>query len=258
MSYKIGQIRKNTAQSYLNDIQWTPMNLTDNVNQLRPTTIAYGDKIFSDFYIDASANPFTASNTYYLRFTINRFSKNDFDENVSGEGSNDPARIILTLKLLKEINPSGTYPLGTYQIIERSINFDPYLGPKVNSREAVYETVFTPNDNYDYLCFILQRTSADYMSAVPRSLYNHISLEGENGDVATIQNILPQRECSKIGIQTRPGVLTCVNHEPIRVGRTGTYEVHNGIKVNFFGIVAPNGSDSSNVDQFILDYAWDE
>jgi len=63
---------------------------------------------------------------------------------------------------------------------------------------------------------------------------------------------------NKIGIQSRPGVLIMVNQQPVRIGRSGTYEVNNGVKITSFGIIAPNGYDPNNIDHFILDYTYSE
>ena len=44
----------------------------------------------------------------------------------------------------------------------------------------------------------------------------------------------------KIGVQSHPGMLMCINGQPIIVGKSGIYEIRNGIiKVNTFSVVAP-------------------
>jgi hypothetical protein len=44
----------------------------------------------------------------------------------------------------------------------------------------------------------------------------------------------------------------------MRIGRSGTLEINNGVPISYVGFVAPNGSDATNIDKFIFDYAWDE
>jgi len=60
----------------------------------------------------------------------------------------------------------------------------------------------------------------------------------------------------KIGYQCRPGSLIVVNKEPIRVGRSGIYEINNGTIIDSFMIASPGGSDNSKIDAFLLDYAY--
>ena len=83
----------------------------------------------------------------------------------------------------------------------------------------------------------------------------HISVTGE---FSRVENIIHQANIVQIGIQSRPGSLFVVNHEPIYLGRSGVYEVNNGTKITSVGVVAPNGSDKSNIQEFILDYAYTE
>ena len=79
------------------------------------------------------------------------------------------------------------------------------------------------------------------------------------GDFCIVNNILPtNRVLNKIGFQSRPGSLILVNNQPIRVGRSGIYEINNGTLIRSFMITAPNGVNSENVDAFLLDYTYNE
>ena len=60
----------------------------------------------------------------------------------------------------------------------------------------------------------------------------------------------------KIGFQSRPGVLVVINQQPIRVGRSGIYQINNGTPITSFMITAPGGADNSKIDAFLLDYAY--
>jgi hypothetical protein len=85
--------------------------------------------------------------------------------------------------------------------------------------------------------------------------------EGQ-GDFCILNNIIPdgiQRKNGwfKMGYQSRPGSLIVVNGEPIVVGRSGIYEINNGTLIKSFMIATPGGSDSSKIDAFLLDYAYD-
>ena len=58
---------------------------------------------------------------------------------------------------------------------------------------------------------------------------NGVVYSGDNADVCTLNNLVNQSSgWLKIGYQCRPGSLIVVNGEPIRVGRSGIYEINNG------------------------------
>lgn len=252
MSYRIGQIRKSNSTSYLNDLTW---------NQTTVQTAGYANKLFEDYAIQLPGSSFNANNTYYLRFTVKRIVNDDprFVDYPMTKDANDPREMNIKLELFKDDGSStgGEYELGTYQIVESNVVIEPYIQGE-NTPYASFETIFTPNDTYTYLGFVLSRTTYDYLGTAPRDdIRGNIDFD-EKGDVCTINSILPRAYVDKIGIQSRPGSLICVNREAIRIGRSGTYEINNGVPVTFVGFVAPNGSSASNVDKFIFDYAWDE
>lgn len=264
MSYQIGQIRKNNTGTYLTEL--TFRQVSGGI-----TTEGYANAKFQDYAIELTNNQkFNANNTYYLRFTLKRIDLAEdprFKELSpwSGNDGNDPRQLNIKLELFKNKNSSGVYQLGTYQVIQNLVRIDPYIAG-VNSPQASFETIFTPNDTYTYLGFILSRVQYDYLgdrqintNAKPRDDINSQTIDlSNNGDLCTISNILPldRESVDKIGIQSRPGSLVCINREAMRIGRSGTIEVNNGVPINFVGIVGPNGSDAHNIDKFIFDYAW--
>ena len=113
------------------------------------------------------------------------------------------------------------------------------------------ELVFTPYKTAQFLVFQLRRVAYDYTIA-PRIVT--IKTELENRDVATVNNILPRSAVNKIGIQSRPGSLVVINKEPMRIGRSGTLEINNGISVYSVSMVAP----LNQVNEFILDYTYNQ
>lgn len=66
-----------------------------------------------------------------------------------------------------------------------------------------------------------------------------------------------KKRWTRFGYQSRPGNLIVVNKSPMRVGRSGIYELNAGIDIDSFMIAAPQGSDSNNIDAFLLDYAYE-
>ena len=77
-----------------------------------------------------------------------------------------------------------------------------------------------------------------------------ISYAGDLGDVCLLKPItLPNKVLNKIGFQARPGCLIVVNRSPIRLGKSGIYEVNNGTKVYQICVTAPSGYDNSKIDK---------
>lgn len=98
------------------------------------------------------------------------------------------------------------------------------------------EFVFSPLLGFDCILFELQRSVTDYRNEVR---YPHIAYE----ELSIVNNIITSRIASgvkliKIGVQSHPGLLMCINGEEIRTCRTGVYELKNGIMtVSFFSVV---------------------
>lgn len=81
------------------------------------------------------------------------------------------------------------------------------------------------------------------------------------GELSQLKNIFDQsgdnvNRWIKIGYQCRPGSLIVINQEPIRVGRSGIFEMDNGLPITDFRIANPGGSDPKYIDAFLLDYAY--
>lgn len=114
------------------------------------------------------------------------------------------------------------------------------------------EFLFTPLANFNCILFQLQRTIEDYRDNIryPTIVYEELDV---------INNIITSKiksgvELLKVGIQAHPGLMMCINGEEIYVGRTGIYELRNGvILVNFFSVVKAatenyNGTNPLKVD----------
>ena len=98
------------------------------------------------------------------------------------------------------------------------------------------ELVFTPFVNFDTILFKLQRSVVDYDANTcryPTIVYQELS---EINNLLSSFNI---KSLYKLGVQSRPGFLMCINGEEIRTGKTGIYELKDGfITINFFSAVA--------------------
>lgn len=102
------------------------------------------------------------------------------------------------------------------------------------------EFIFTPTIPFDSLVFILQRTvEIDYKTEVryPIIAFQELSIVNNFliGDNSLITDI--NAKVIKIGVQSRPGLLMCINREEIRTSRTGIYELKNGVmSPSFFSV----------------------
>lgn len=120
-----------------------------------------------------------------------------------------------------------------------------------STADQTIELVFTPYKEAEYLVFQLRRVAYDYNTEA-RSISLYEDEEGSTTvEVYSVNNILTQI-ANKIGIQSRPGTLVIINKEPMRIGKSGTLEINNGIFINSVGFAAPN----ENINDFILDYTY--
>ena len=80
---------------------------------------------------------------------------------------------------------------------------------------------------------------------------------GITGQISILNDLVPSSTSwLKIGYQSRPGNLIVVNRQPIRVGRSGIFELNNGIEIKNFMITSPLGFRTQKIDPFLLDYAY--
>ena len=238
MSYKIGQIRKRDNFTYLNPVSFSgsTVNMAGIIQ----------NQVFNDFAIDLKDNQFNTSNTYYINFRVKRKQPTTTS---NGSFFNDDQNI--SLRLYQTNSTSGSYQVGSYQVVANNLLINHYE-QNVNDPYAYFEMIFTPNNTYRYLGFVLVRKNTDYTGERVRTLTIDPSTDIK---VYTLNNILTGITATKIGVQTRPGVLLCVNNQPIRVGRTGVYEALNDVPITFVGITAPT---NDKIDKFILDYSYQE
>ena len=250
---KIGQVRKDLSQTYLTDL---------NINPTYIKTRGYEDasgqddntSIFTDFALQYNFQP---STSYYLRVKIKRIEDGYYD---SDYGNSNIVNFSLVF-YEEDGGDDGKHTGQLMQTVEKNIQ----LGPHIEGHNDTWQSfsfVITPNSEYQYLCFKINRIGYDYVyngTAKERRpfIYGETMDFNTEGDVCEIIDILPRTAVDKIGIQSRPGTLFCVNQEPIILGRSGIYEVNNGTRITSVGVIAPNGSDAHNIQDFILDYAWD-
>lgn len=146
----------------------------------------------------------------------------------------------------------GEDDLSRYQVVKKDIAV-------AANGEINIELPFSPIADCSIIAFIIKRTSID--NPTPRD--NVVISDGICG---ITQNLLPQDTIAlRIGLQAKPNTLFIVNNEPIRLGKSGLFEINNGVKIASVGVVAPgcipeNANDitaGDAVEFFLIDYTYE-
>lgn len=276
MAYLVSQLRKNGNQTYMTPISVSPGRM------ISPNTFG-GSETFIDFALEGS---FVSGQVYYLRFQIHKIPKYFYS------GSKTPQEVSMyeadadtvSLQILLKNNDQDETDnppeiIGTCTV--------PTALQTESDKYSSYSFVFSPSKNFNKLGFRINRVSFDainttdyrkwltdeitdvsdlrYTTSGTRitvaTVGDRIKYTGDDGDICSLVNLVQSTPANlsgflKFGYQSRPGSLIVVNGEPIRVGRSGIYEINNGTIIKSFMIASPNGSDNENIDAFLLDYAY--
>ena len=263
MSFKVGQIlSENILQSSANDNDKVNFQVQELITTNEVTGNKFKDKRICNISLSSGTTGFVSGQHYYIKLVIKRKFINS-DQNITLRLSND----------------EGENESKNYQYIDDFIIFrrDPDMDP---NKYAVYETIISPNASYAQLNVILAREIIDY--------YTTVNPEGGQWDQSDIENykgreieidvnktqiyhiknqISSNSPWIKLGIQGPPGMLMCINGEPIRIGPSGIYEIRNGYKIYFLGFIIKNydkivnedtGEEEICQDSFIIDYQYEE
>lgn len=281
MAYLVSQLRKNGSQIYMTDVAVSPSTITS------PNTFG-GSNTFTDFALEGS---FVPTEVYYLRFQIHKipqyfYSGSKMASQIADYQDADELNLQILLKNGSDETDETADPpeiIGTCSVPKAK--FDQ------SESYSSYSFVFSPSKTFNRIGFRINRISYDAINTTsPRNwLYlpsgisadqivqcytsvtaeektnittigERIKYSNDDGDVCTLNNLITNENGPsgwlKFGYQSRPGSLIVVNGEPIRVGRSGIYEINNGTIINKFMIASPNGSDNKYIDAFLLDYAY--
>ena len=229
--YRIGQFRRPQIDSYS-----TPLEMT--LDRQQTESMTSGDITFYNACGNLSGtNIMNGQNCYYLRFGVKQ--RNDSEQ-------------IFQLKIR---NTSETE--DNEQTIEEY---------KVNRGSGIvyFETILSPNSTYNQILWQLRRTALDYRMLNTDDTYGRIMNITEYTftrlvDILTIlkSTYTGMQYLSKIGIQGPPSLLMCINREPIRIGKTGIYEINNNINITSISFVPKTSILSSDgLDYFIMDFEY--
>lgn len=244
MSYKVGQILSNNVSNYYTNRQIDRMDLISDIETKNDIIEVY----FKDKKISYN---FVVDNHYYIKLKIKRFINSDQK---------------ITLKLINDNESSS----DVSQYID---NFTIFQNNNDSENEyATIEAIVSPNTTYTHLAVILTRQYEDFIVQQSSSSVvvenNRLGREIEITGYQIFQflDLIPNLSGSdqkltltKFGIQGPSGMLMCINGEGIRIGPSRIYEIRNGYKINFLGIVIRNSSNISGSlgrDSFIIDYQY--
>ena len=209
-----------------------------------------GDEI--TFYNEAITGfQLTPENVYYFHTQIKRLG--EFLEDGDG-GTNN---YIYDVYLTNSVEDSGNtitdtqdvehtyykYETGdeiTAQFIKRiSINPKANKPSEDNKPEWIdVEFVFKPFASFNTIVFQLQRMGKDYQAIGRISLFAYKELSVINDIKQNLLGLSNNDKIVKLGVQSRPHLLMCINGEEIRTSLTGIFELKNGIiPVTSFSVV---------------------
>ena len=260
MSFKIGQLLSSNLREGDFFIS-KPISLPASDKRFRDsitfyTGVALGydvDKTFQEAYITAE-NQFEAGKYYYIKVKIER---NYSDQEI-------------TLKLENNTQTEDSYSqfIDSFKINKKENDED-------GKDFIFYQTIFAPNITYSQIRFLLERNVVDfYTSKNPYTgeNFSNQQISAWKGrqvvitecQIYQMKNLLKGNKIAnssliKIGIQGPPGLLMCINGEPIRIGPSGIFEIRNGYKVYFLSFVRGISLQSDGqygMDNFIIDYQY--
>lgn len=254
MALQIGQKRnidyQSSGQDFINDL--TSLTYWDNHIHSRNIFGDTGDydytyNYFQDCGFRLNTGTFSSSEVYYLILQLKRQEQ----------------EIIFDIKLQKDDDCSIESP---YQNLKKCS-----LNKKVSSNDEYdyYDLVFTPDraNIYNTIVFCINRQAIDILNSngpgntpLPRKLVpEDAQLEDDyNYSFYSLNNLInssQEKYWKKIGVQSRPGSLIVINKEPIRIGRSGIYELNNGTKISSF-MIASGWDANEKVDPFLVDYVY--
>ena len=226
--YYFGQFRSSQMNSYSTTLQ---------MEMDRQTTkrISSQDLYFYNICGNLSGNNIVNNqDSYYLQFTVK-------------ERMDSEQKFYLKLK-------NNTQSEDNEQLIEE------FSVPIGNGNLRYFEVIFTPNATYSEILWDLQRTLLDYQLDDGRIMDINIIAFTKLINVISYlkQNYSNMTYLTKIGIQGPPSLLTCINGEQIRIGKSGIYELNNDlIKITYVGFIPKSSTFSSNeTDYFIMDFEY--
>lgn len=239
--YQFGQARRSTFNNFVSDLSIDDDEVKYLITEsiLIPETVFFKDSkitLSGDNILQPTNESGSSIKSYYIKIKFYKQSESDQT---------------ITIKLV-----SSNKQEDNEQIVE-TINIS--KGPE--DEYVIYETVLKPNQDYNEIQFILARKiEEDYL--VPSGSIDGYPIYGREMDIEieklqeinnliTALNVSSTGKLKQIGVQSAPGFLMSIDGEPVRVGRTGMYEINYGVSISYLGFVI-----NDDKTQFLLDYQY--
>lgn len=187
-------------------------------------------------YTGALSGGFEADTTYYLHCRILQLDTNQtFNVKLAHlNGTQEEADETQFLKrIVVQKNSIGE---ASYDFEKKQVVITP------GNNWVDLELVFTPIINFNALVFDLVRSvgNGDYSAETmryPCIIYNELSIVRNPLEVFYSEG----SNVVKLGVQSHPGLSMVINSEPVKIGRTGVYELRSDLLkgVDKFAVVEP-------------------
>ena len=230
MSYNIGQLRSTSISSYT-----TPVSIGAIETFDQSSDIPGDSSLFSDIQINIPSK-LTSQKIYHFKFQVAQRLDSIQTINLRLRRGNS------------ELSNDSYQTIKTFTVQQATQN--PVF---IN-----FECIIAPNADYDYIILELERTLTDYQKDEVNSAakgrviqVSEVSLVQINNLISDLQRTYSNlKKLTKIGVQGRSGLLMCINREQIRIGKSGVYEINNGMKIDSLGFIPqPN-------DFFLVDFEY--
>ena len=217
-NYNIGQYRYSKSEEYLSTIISKTYTSLDHEYDLIEQTGAEDLKI---------TFAFKGLQTYHLKCSL------------TGFGGSIPQEF--TIKLKSSDNKRE-------QII-KTFNFTS------TSNYHNLEIAFTPKTDFSKLVFELKRSAEHDFTTSPRKMTFHSSQKVTLSSVTNVlKSVLGLDSIVKLGIQGSANLVTCINGEPIRLGKSGMFEIYKeDFSIYSIGFIIKSDDTKLN---FIMDYCY--
>ena len=233
--YNFGQFRRTQLDSYMTALDY---NFTDLETQSPLSQdIVFLDKIISlseQNILQATDNTGTVVKSYYMRFKI--YKKEDSEQ-------------LITIKLVNTNKTEDNQQTIKTVKVESGLEND----------YSTFDIVIAPNATYNSIQFILNRIIDDYNTVDNDNIYGrkmNINIDSLKEIYNVIETLNPSIDnlgrLKQIGVQSAPGLMMSIEGELIRVGRSGIYEINNGVSIKYIGFII----EPDDGKYFVLDYQY--
>lgn len=233
--YNFGQFRRSQLDTYMTALNYDFSDL-ETISPLS-TEVIFLDKTISlsdNNILQSVDSTGTVTKSYYLRFKIYKLEQ---------------SKQSITIKLKNDSKDKDNEQIIKTIEVESGAETD----------YSVFDLVIKPNSTYNHINFILNRIIDDY-NTIDNNNYHGRTMNIEIESLKEIYNVIETINSSidnkgrlkQIGVQSAPGLMMSIEGELIRVGRSGIYEINNGISINYIGFIV----ELNDNKYFVLDYQY--